>query len=63
MNVRVMGSPDAVTEAIERIEDGFTVLTASDPYPCQGRGCDCGWVRVYLDIREPTGSGVPPTHT
>ncbi|MBB4913330.1 DUF3970 family protein [Streptosporangium saharense] len=50
MKIRLLGLPDEVAQAVERIEQTFDVIDVSAPYPTRGTGRQ---VRVYLEVRLP----------
>ena len=48
MKIRLMGLPDEVMAAAERVADVFDLVDASEATPCRGNSRQ---VRVYLEVR------------
>ncbi|MGH3377649.1 MAG: hypothetical protein ACRDS0_03805 [Pseudonocardiaceae bacterium] len=48
MKIRLIGLPDEVMAAAERVSDVFDLVDTSDALPCRGNSRQ---VRVYLEVR------------
>src|SRR5437764_12301127 len=48
VRIRLVGLPDEVMAAAERITDVFDLVEASEAYPCRGSSRQ---VRAYLEVR------------